>query len=203
MAAQGEKILYSELLNWYEVFNNLATNYSENVTALSIPVSGKKAEPSDINKLHEKINQFRSDTYLGTKAAWFPVGTNVSKNEYIRAIDPTAILGVVSNAALVKCRNVATNTCGVHGSGSLSHGDKGCGLWGNVQKQNGSRSHGDWHNEGNTDGWYSHLKRTHGWYQSSTRTCGVYTCGTNNHTNKSNTTVIDITCVHSTKVNQA
>lgn len=203
MAVQGEKISYSELLNWYEVFNNLATNYSENVTALSIPVSGKKAEPSDINNLHEKINQFRSDTYLGTKAEWFPIGTDVSKNEYIRAIDPTAILGVVSNATLVKCRNVATNTCGVHGSGSLSHGSKGNGTWGNTQKSCGTKSHGDWHNEGNTDGWYSSGKKTNGWWSHSTRSCGEHGCGTNNHASKGNTTVIDITCVHSTKVNQA
>lgn len=64
--SQGNKALYSDLKNWYDTFNSLATNYSNNLTALTVPSSGSKISATNINNLHSRIAAFRSDKFLGT-----------------------------------------------------------------------------------------------------------------------------------------
>lgn len=74
----GSKALYSDLTNWYTVFNNLASNYSNGITTLATPASGSKISATNINNLNDKIDEFRSDYYLGTKSEWWPVGSDVT-----------------------------------------------------------------------------------------------------------------------------
>lgn len=62
----GSKALYSDLKNWYDTFNSLASNYSSGISTLTVPASGSKISATNINNLHNKIAEFRSDTYLGT-----------------------------------------------------------------------------------------------------------------------------------------
>lgn len=63
----GSKALYSDLKNWYDVFNNLASNYSNGISTLTVPSSSSKISASNINNLNDKIDAFRADYYLGTK----------------------------------------------------------------------------------------------------------------------------------------
>ena len=62
----GSQVSYSDLKNWYDTFNNLSANYSDNISTLAVPASGSKTLASNLNNLHAKITEFRSDTYLGT-----------------------------------------------------------------------------------------------------------------------------------------
>lgn len=62
----GNKALYSDLTNWYSVFNSLAANYSNGITQLTTPASGSKISATNVNNLNAKITEFRNDYYLGT-----------------------------------------------------------------------------------------------------------------------------------------
>ena len=54
----GSKALYSDLVNWYTVFNSLASNYSNNISTLSTPAADSKISASNLNNLHTKITEF-------------------------------------------------------------------------------------------------------------------------------------------------
>lgn len=49
----GSKALYSDIKNWYDVFNSLASNYSNGITTLTIPASGSKISATNINNLND------------------------------------------------------------------------------------------------------------------------------------------------------
>lgn len=112
----GNTALYSDLKNWYDVFNDLASRFSNGIATLPVPGSGSKISATNINYLNDKINAFRSDYYLGTQASWWPTGTNVTTGTQIKAT-MTGILGVVTNATRVVCRNISTNASGNHSCG--------------------------------------------------------------------------------------
>lgn len=112
----GSTISYSDLSSWYTTFNNLCSKYSNGIATISTPASDSTVLATNINNLHAKITSFRSDKFLGTKSAWWPTGTNVTAGATIYASNLTAILGVVSNASKVKCKNTATNNNGKHSS---------------------------------------------------------------------------------------
>lgn len=121
---QGEKALFSDLVSWHNVLNNLATNYSDGVSTVSLPSEGAAIGASRINTLHDRITKFRSDKYLGTQAAWWPVPTNVVQGEHIKPANLTAILGTVSNASKVKCKNIAKNSSGSCPNGNYNRGNR-------------------------------------------------------------------------------
>lgn len=123
----GNKVLYSDLTNWYTVFNNLAKNYSNGISQLTTPASGSKISATNVNNLNAKITEFRNDYYLGTQAAWWPVGTNVTVGNLITPA-LTGILGVVSNATKVICKNIANNSSGTYSCGSHSNGAQSYGI---------------------------------------------------------------------------
>ena len=61
----GESLSLSELRNWYTAFNNVISNYASEIGVLPTPDWGT-AIPSDLNALYDKIDAFKSDTYLKT-----------------------------------------------------------------------------------------------------------------------------------------
>ena len=54
----GNKALYTDLVNWYTVFNSLASNYSDTISTISTPAAGSKISASNLNNLHAKITEF-------------------------------------------------------------------------------------------------------------------------------------------------
>ena len=177
--SQGDIISYEDLKNWYTTFNTLASKYGTGTTRnqMAIPDSDSTAIPSHINTLHAKITQFHSDKFLKTKSAWWPTGVNVSTGNLILATNIISILGVISNAPKVKCRNTATNNKGKHNS-TCSNGT-------NSKCTSSVRTDGN----GNTS--YSRSVYRQGTCQSGTQSNGY----------KSNTTTIDITQSQSKKTN--
>lgn len=128
---QGNKALLSDIKSWYTTFNNLASKYSNGIASLTAPAADSSITAAQINNLHAKITSFRSDKYLGTKAAWWPTGTNAVKGNPIKPSNLTAILGVVSNATKVKCKNTANNSYG-SSSTTCTSGSRSCSSCGNT-----------------------------------------------------------------------
>lgn len=49
----GSRVDYSDLRNWYNTFNNLANNFSNGITALTVPANDAHAvRATEINNLH-------------------------------------------------------------------------------------------------------------------------------------------------------
>ena len=149
----GSQALYSDMKNWYDVFNNLASNYSNGISTLTVPSSGSKISATHINNLNDKIDEFRSDYYLGTKSAWWPIGSDVTVGTLIKP-GLTGILGVVSNATKVVCRNIANNSSGTYSCGSYSSGANSYGIKSNGTLASGSNSCGEKTYGANVNGTY-------------------------------------------------
>ena len=64
--ATGYTVLYSDLQSFYTTFNNFINTYGGNITTLTVPTANKIVEATDINNLNEKVNEFKSETYLST-----------------------------------------------------------------------------------------------------------------------------------------
>jgi hypothetical protein len=54
----GSTALYSDMKNWYDVFNNLASKFSNGISTLTVPASGSKISATDVNNLNNKIKEF-------------------------------------------------------------------------------------------------------------------------------------------------
>lgn len=121
---QGEKALLSDLNSWQTIFNNLASNYSNGVSTVALTTSNTSITASQINTLHARITSFRADKYLGTQAAWWPTGTNVTVGNPITPANLTAIINTVSNASKVKCKNEASNSSGDCPNGDHNRGNR-------------------------------------------------------------------------------
>jgi len=110
----NEKILNTELQNWYTTVNSVATNYGGGITTLTTPTANKKAEATDINNLVTKITQFKNDSYLGTQPQLYnDLPTSVAAGAYIQQNLQSGMVTTIENLSLIKCRNAATNnnTC--------------------------------------------------------------------------------------------
>ena len=74
----GESLNYSEIKNWYDVFNEVITKYGGNeIASLTLPEQGGKAQPADINNLYNKISEFVADEYLGTQPTLYDTDYSV------------------------------------------------------------------------------------------------------------------------------
>lgn len=175
---QGSKALYSDVKNWYTVFNNLASNYSNGITTLTVPSSGAKITATQINNLHDKIDAFRNDYYLGTVSSYWPQGTDATKGEKITPTGISSILATISNASKVVCKNLATNLSGAYPNGNHSSGtcSSQCSPYGSCTSGG---------NSGQT-GYYNSCPR--GLNSNTPKTNGDYSCGT----------TILVTCTQST-----
>lgn len=198
---RGDKAAYSDVKNWYDTFNNLASNYSNGIGTLAVPSAGARINASDINNLHSKINSFRSDAYLGTQAGWWPTGTNVSAGAQITNGSLSSILTTVSNASRVKCRNTATNSKGAQSNGTRNNGACEWGTWENVDKSCGGHGYGRKSNGRRSSGYHWNGDRGNGVWGNVSQSNGANGDGTNSHGNHSSGTVIDITCAQGTKTN--
>ena len=103
--SKDNRIDYTDLKSKYNSFNTFITNYGGSITKLTVPAnSPAKVNASDINNLNGKINEFKADTYLKTKADWW-VNKTVTAGNLAYASDWTNINTTISNFAKVKCRN--------------------------------------------------------------------------------------------------
>lgn len=204
------KILHSDIINWYTIFNNISTNYSNGLTNLSAPIEGAQISTNQIEQLSNQINNFRSDYYLSTQLDWFPVQEVPVKGSTIVPSQVNSIQTVVGNYNKIKCRNIATNSSGTHSSGTKSNGNNSVsctsGKNSNGTCGSGTKSCGVHREDGNGkvyngNGTHSCGKNSKSNCVKGTKTSGVLSCGANNNVAKDNTTTIDITCQHSTKVN--
>jgi hypothetical protein len=63
----NEPLSLSELKDWYSAFNAVINNYSGgNISALPTP-DGGTVITADINDLYNRIDAFKSETYLRTE----------------------------------------------------------------------------------------------------------------------------------------
>lgn len=159
----GDKALYSDLVNWYNVFNTFISSYGGGAIAtLATPAAGSTIQAAHINALYSKINEFKTDTYLSTKPSFWISGTAVSAGQLIQAAQITPITQTITNMGQVKCRNITSynyGTCssgyysntsctsGSHSSGSKSCGkrtysSKSCGFYGSGTCANGTCTNG-------------------------------------------------------------
>lgn len=64
----GESLSLSEVINWYEAFNNVISNYGGGlISSITPPSLGDTAKASTINALYNTIDKFKSDEYLSTE----------------------------------------------------------------------------------------------------------------------------------------
>ena len=107
----GSRVDYVDLQSYYQSFNTFISNYANGViSTLTIPSSGKSVQPVDVTNLNTKIQNFKSDEYLGTESSlWIPV-TAPTVGDLLRASTWTNITTTINNMAVVKCRNKANNT---------------------------------------------------------------------------------------------
>ena len=196
------QILLSELQSWYNAINNIvniskgsASNNQTDFGNISIS-SSTTAKASDINALATKLNAFKNDSILGSNSAdqalYGSPGT-VSAGGVIQTGTKSSYDTIVTNLAVIKCRNSAANSYGICGQGTYSneknndgansYGDNrdGTNTWGkksNGHCTSGMCSRGGFSNRLNANG-------THSCGQNQHETCNWGTCSSGN---KSNTT---------------
>lgn len=222
------QILLSELQSWYNAINNIvniskgsASNNQTDFGNISIS-SSTTAKASDINALATKLNAFKNDSVLGsnsTDQALYGSPGTVSAGGTIQTGTKSSYDTIVTNLAVIKCRNSAANSYGICGQGTCSsaenndgansYGDYSYGnnTWG--EKTNGGCMQGTYSREG-----FSHMPKSNGVHSSgynSRATCTQGTCssgnksnttkqnGTNNNERNNNGTTIDIRNSQSSK----
>lgn len=122
----GESLNYSEIKNWYDVFNEVITKYGGNeIASLTPPEQGGKAQPADINNLYNKISEFVADEYLGTQPTLYDTDYSVvSSGSLIIRTATTPISNTTSKLTEIQCRNKITYTSGAKSNGSHDNGTK-------------------------------------------------------------------------------
>lgn len=160
-----ESLNYSEIKNWYDVFNEVITKYGGNeIASLTPPEQGEKAQVADINNLYNKIDEFIADEYLGTQPTLYDTDYSiVSSGSLIMRTATTPISNTTSKLIEIQCRNKITYT-----SGTKSNGTKGNETCSNTECNKGTYSCGS-----NGLGQNTRNANTYG-----TRTCGTRSNGT-------------------------
>ena len=196
------QILLSELQSWYNAINNIvniskgsASNNQIDFGNISIS-SSTTAKASDINALATKLNAFKNDSILGSNSAdqalYGSPGT-VSAGGAIQTSTKSSYDTIVTNLAVIKCRNSAANSYGICGQGTCS----------NVKNNDGVNTYGDYRNGNNawgkkTNGNCMQGKYSKGAFSNETKSNGTHNSGYNSRQtctqdtcssgNKSNTT---------------
>ena len=190
----GESLNYSEIKNWYDVFNEVITKYGGNeIASLTPPEQGGKAQPADINNLYNKISEFVADEYLGTQPTLYDTDYSVvSSGSLIIRTATTPISNTTSKLTEIQCRNKITYTSGAKSNGSHGNGNKsntqcGKGTKGNGFKSNGNCTSGGRHFGACGKGQKGNGTCTSGYHGQGTKSNGDHSNGDN-----SNGTLIDI-----------
>lgn len=199
----GETLSYSELKNWYTIFNNTIANYGGSLTQKSVPASGSQATPSNINNLFTAINEMAEETYLGTQPSLYSTDyTVVSSGNKILRSSVTPINNTANKLSQIKCRNKISYSCGTNSCGNKSNGENSDGTWGNASCSKGTCSNGSKGCGSCFQGSYTRIaynsgsnsngSNTNGYNSHSTRSNGTHGNGANNNTIKTNGSTIDI-----------
>ena len=190
----GESLNYSEIKNWYDVFNEVITKYGGNeIASLTPPEQGGKAQPADINNLYNKISEFVADEYLGTQPTLYDTDYSVvSSGSLIIRTATTPISNTTSKLTEIQCRNKITYTSGAKSNGSHDNGTKSNTQCGKGAKSNGFKSNGNCTSGGRHfgacgKGYKSNGTNTSGYHGQGTKSNGDHSNGDN-----SNGTLIDI-----------
>ena len=224
------KILLSELQSWYNAVNNIvniskgsASNNQIDFGNISIS-SSTTAKASDINALATKLNQFKNDSILGsnsTDQALYGSPGTVSAGDLIQAGTKTSYDTIVTNLAVIKCRNTASNSYGTcqnvtnsnenHGNEANGHESYSEGMCDNEQCSQGTKSNGTFHyesclytNQGNGtkgNGTKSNQYNSYGNKSNGNKSNVTKSNGTNEHGTNGHGTIIDIRNSQSSKTN--
>ena len=206
------KILLSELQSWYNAVNNIvniskgsASNNQTDFGNISIS-SSTTAKASDINALATKLNQFKNDSILGsnsTDQALYGSPGTVSAGDLIQAGTKTSYDTIVTNLAVIKCRNTASNsygTCQNVTNSNENHGNEANGheSYSEGMCDNGECSRDNKSNVANSFNNLSVGYKTNGYHGNSTNGNGQCSQGTRSNGNKSNVTKSNGTNEHGT-----
>ena len=224
------KILLSELQSWYNAVNNIVNiskgNASNNKTDFgNISISSSTtAKASDINALATKLNQFKNDSILGsnsTDQALYGSPGTVSAGSLIQAGTKNSYDTIVTNLAVIKCRNTASNSYGTcenvahsnenHGNEPNTHEKHSNDMCDNEQCSQGTKTNGtySYYNNSNTyrsngnhgNGNYSQGFNSYGDKSNGTKKKKKKCNGTNGHGTNGHGTTIDIRNSQSSKTN--
>ena len=154
----GEILSLEELTNWYNKFNNVISNYGGGAIKSLELSSDITAKASDINNIYNKINEFKSDSYLSTQPQLYSDEYSLvsSGNLIVRSSQATPIQTTINGISQIKCRNKITYGSGTCSSGSL-------GQWcGNQRCSSGGKTYNWYVNGWNTDGTQSNGSNSNG-----------------------------------------
>lgn len=190
----GESLNYSEIKNWYDVFNEVITKYGGNeIASLTPPEQGGKAQPADINNLYNKISEFVADEYLGTQPTLYDTDYSVvSSGSLIIRTATTPISNTTSKLTEIQCRNKITYTSGAKSNGSHDNGTKSNTQCGKGTKGNGFKSNGNCTSGGRNFGACGKGQKGNGTCTSGYHGQGTKSNGDHSNGDNSNGTLIDI-----------
>lgn len=200
----GESLNYSEIKNWYDVFNEVITKYGGNeIASLTLPEQGGKAQATDINNLYNKIAEFVADEYLGTQPTLYDTDYSiVSSGSLIMRINTTPISNTTSKLTEIQCRNKITYTSGTKANGSHDNGTKSNTACGKGTCSSGSQVLGSLSCGSNSLGRKTSGRKSNGHHVQGTKgngTCtsgyhsqGTHSNGDHSNGDNSNGTLIDI-----------
>lgn len=206
------KILLSELQSWYNAVNNIvniskgsASNNQTDFGNISIS-SSTIAKASDINALATKLNQFKNDSILGsnsTDQALYGSPGTISAGGLIQVGTKNSYDTIVTNLAVIKCRNTASNSYGTcqnvtksnenNGHEVCSHESNGHGAC-----DYGNYSEGQYINVQNSINGMAFQNKSNAYKENGTQSNGPCSQGTKSNGNKSNVTKSNGTNGHGT-----
>ena len=196
------QILLSELQSWYNAVNNIvniskgsASNNQTDFGNISIS-SSTTAKASDINALAAKLNAFKNDSILGsnsTDQALYGSPETVSAGGIIQVGTKNSYDTIVTNLAVIKCRNTASNSYGICEQGTCSNLQNGDGINYDGAHDNGTNSHLACPNTSKSNVANIHTNKSVGYKSNQTNTHsnkgnGTCSSGSKGNTNQSNTT---------------
>lgn len=172
----GSEILQADIASIYNSFNTFIANYGGSITSLSVPSQNTTIYATALNNLNTKVNEFKSDTYLGTQSAWWIAANNAAIGDLIEASDLTNINTTIGNFSKVKCRNDAfnshsTNSHSSKADGKNSYSNNSNGSNSHSQKSNGQNYNSAQGNGSHSNGSNSNGSCTH-WGDRSFNGCG-------------------------------
>lgn len=190
----GESLNYSEIKNWYDVFNEVITKYGGNeIASLTPPEQGGKAQPADINNLYNKISEFVADEYLGTQPTLYDTDYSVvSSGSLIIRTATTPISNTTSKLTEIQCRNKITYTSGAKSNGSHYNGSKSNTQCAKGAKSNGFNSNGNCTSGGRHFGACGKEQKSNGTNTNGYHGQGTHSNGANSNGDNSNGALIDI-----------
>lgn len=190
----GESLNYSEIKNWYDVFNEVITKYGGNeIASLIPPEQGGKAQVTDINNLYNKISEFVADEYLGTQPTLYDTDYSiVSSGSLIMRTTTTPISNTTSKLTEIQCRNKITYTSGTKSNGSHDNQTKSNTACGKGTKNNGFNSNGNCTSGGKHFGACGKGYKSNGTNTNGYHGQGTHSNGANSNGDNSNGALIDI-----------